>query len=681
MNKQLSLEQIINCGVETSAASTMLPQINQWLSSLAAADCWQHLTQQILKPNHPFALHELLYNTTFSEWDSSQGPPPAWFPSDKQIQATNIAALMGELKVNSYPELHTWSVQNRAEFWKLMIQRLGIRFREKYTQIVDRPQGVESPQWLVNARFNIVESCFQAPPEHPAIIFQPPGGSLFTLTYGELHALTNRVANGLVAAGFHPGDAIAIYMPMTAESVAIYLGIVKAGCVVVSIADSFAADEIATRLRLSKAQGIFTQDWLLRSDKQLPLYSQVVDADAPKAIVLPSGASVDIKLRPGDLSWSDFLSENKIFDAITVSASTYTNILFSSGTTGEPKAIPWNQTTPIKCAADGHLHQDIHPQDVVAWPTNLGWMMGPWLIYASLINQATIALYYGVPTERGFGQFVQDARVNMLGVVPSLVSSWRSTACMEGFDWSQVKAFSSTGECSNAQDMLFLMSLAGYRPIIEYCGGTEIGGGYITGTLVQPCAPSTFTTPAMGLDFVILDESGQPNNKGEVWLIPPAIGLSTELLNRNHHQVYFAHTPHLPGFPSPLRRHGDQMEHFPNGYYHAHGRVDDTMNLGGIKVSSVEIEQILNAEPGVRETAAIAISPLGGGPSQLVIYVVLAPEFPQDKEKLMNSFQALLRQHLNPLFKISELTFVEALPRTASNKVMRRLLREQYAKI
>ncbi|NEO34219.1 MAG: AMP-binding protein [Symploca sp. SIO3C6] len=681
MNKQLSLEQMVNCGLVTTTAEAMLPQINQWLSSLPAADCWQRLIQQILKPNHPLAMHELLYNTTFSEWDRSQGPPPAWFPSNEQIQATNIAALMHQLNLSSYPELHTWSVQNRAEFWKVMIQRLGIRFREKYTQILDLSQGVESPQWLVNARLNIADSCFQAPANRPAIIFQSPGSSLFTLTYGELHALTNRVANGLVAAGFHCGDAIAIYMPMTAESVAIYLGIVKAGCVVVSIADSFASEEITARLRLSKAQGIFTQDWLLRSGKQLPLYTQVVDACAPKAIVLPSGASVGIQLRPGDLSWEDFLSAKELFDAVSTSASTYTNILFSSGTTGEPKAIPWNQTTPIKCAADGHLHQDIHPQDVVAWPTNLGWMMGPWLIYASLINRATIALYYGVPTERGFGQFVQDAGIKILGVVPSLVSTWKTTACMQGMNWSNLKAFSSTGECSNAQDMLFLMSLASYRPIIEYCGGTEIGGGYLTGTLVQPCAPSTFTSPALGLDFVILDEEGHPSNKGEVFLIPPAIGLSTELLHRDHHQVYFADTPHLRVFPSPLRRHGDQIERLPNGYYHAHGRVDDSMNLGGIKVSSVEIEQVLNAKSGVCETAAITISPLGGGPSQLAIYVVLAPEFPKDKEKLMTSFQTLLRQHLNPLFKIRDLIFVEALPRSASNKVMRRLVREQYAKI
>ncbi|MGK7873035.1 MAG: AMP-binding protein [Xenococcaceae cyanobacterium] len=686
MAKQLSLEQIVTCGVEKTTAAAMLLQINQWLFSLPATECWQRLTRQILKPHHPFLLHELLYETTFSGWDASLGPPPAWFPSHEQIQATNIAALMHELKIDSYPELHAWSAQNRAEFWKMMIQRLGIRFREKYTEILDLSHGVESPRWLVSARFNIVESCFQAPEDDPAIVFGRSGDSLSTLTYGELHALTNRVANGLIDAGFHPGDAIAIDMPMTAESVAIYLGIVKAGCTVVSIADSFAADEIATRLRLSGTKGIFTQDYILRAGKQLPLYAKVVNADAPRAIVLASASSPSVELRHGDIPWDDFLSPNHQFDAVPAHPSDYTNILFSSGTTGEPKAIPWTQTTPLKCAVDGHLHHDIHPGEVVAWPTNLGWMMGPWLIYASLVNRGIIALYYGTPTERGFGQFVQDAGVNMLGVVPSLVSAWKTTACMQGLDWSALKAFSSTGECSNPQDMLFLMSLAGYRPIVEYCGGTEIGGGYITGTLVQPSAPSSFTTPAMGLDFVILDEDGYPADKGELFIISPSIGLSTELLNKDHHQVYFADTPPHPLSPSPslplstvpLRRHGDQMERLPKGYYRAHGRADDTMNLGGIKVSSAEIEQTLNAEEGIRETAAIAVSPPEGGPIQLVIYAVVAPDVQKDKETLMASLQGAIGQRLNPLFKIRDLAIVETLPRTASNKVMRRVLRDQY---
>ena len=230
--------------------------------------------------------------------------------------------------------------------------------------------------------------------------------------------------------------------------------------------------------------------------------------------------------------------------------------------------------------------------------------------------------------------------------------------------------------------MLFLMSLAGYRPVIEYCGGTEIGGGYITGTLVQPAAPSVFTTPALGLEFLMFDEGGQPSDNGEVFLISPSVGLSTSLLNRDHHQVYFEGTPKMPPdgrCPNvPLRRHGDQVERLRGNYYRIHGRVDDTMNLGGIKVSSAEIEQTLNLEAGIQETAAIAVSPPGGGPSQLVIYVVLLENVDMERASLKTALRMAIRQHLNPLFRIHDVVIVDGLPRTASNKVMRRILRNNY---
>ena len=213
------------------------------------------------------------------------------------------------------------------------------------------------------------------------------------------------------------------------------------------------------------------------------------------------------------------------------------------------------------------------------------------------------------------------ARVNVLGLVPSIVKAWRSDDRMRGLDWSAIKCFGSTGEASNATDYLYLMMLAGYRPVIEYCGGTEIGGGYLTGTLVQPASPATFSTPALGSQLVLLDEHGQATDNGEVYLVPPTLGYSLTLLNRDHHEVYFAGTP-----PGPdgqlLRRHGDQIERLPGGYFRALGRVDDTMNLGGIKVSSAEIERVLDGVPGVLRTAAVAINPPGGGPSELVVFVV-----------------------------------------------------------
>jgi acetyl-CoA synthetase len=608
--------------------------------------------------------------------EKQESPMPAWTPSPEFIDTTNMAWLMRRAGVASFESLHAWSVRNREAFWALAIERLGVRFQRPFSRVADLSAGVESPRWLVDARFNIVESCFAAPAHSPAIIHQAEGGELKMTSFGELEALTGLVAASLRRRGFKLGDSLAIIMPMTAESVAIYLGIIKAGCVVVSIADSFRPKEIATRLRLAEAVAVFTQDVIIRGRKELPLYANLIEAAAPPAIVLPAKDRIKVPMRADDCDWQEFLKGQSQFETAARNPEDHLNILFSSGTTGEPKAIPWTHTTPIKCAADAHFHQNVKPGDVLVWPTNIGWMMGPWLIFASLLNRATMGLYYGAPTNREFGCFVRDAKATMLGVVPSMVKTWRNTGCIEALDWSSIQLFSSTGECSNADDMRWLMALAGGKPVIEYCGGTEIGGGHITGTVTRPCVPGAFNTPALGLDFVILDDKGLPAENGELFIIPPSIGLSTTLLKQDHHEVYFADTPRGP-HGEMLRRHGDQTEKLPNGYWRGRGRADDTMNLGGIKISSAEIEHTVRTVPDVTDAAAIAVAS-EQGPSRLVIYTVCSGTRASQKDVLAAAMQKALRRELNPLFKIHDIVIIPALPRTASNKVLRRVLRDRY---
>jgi acetyl-CoA synthetase len=601
---------------------------------------------------------------------------PAWVPSPDFIQTTNIAWLMRRTGMKSYESLHAWSVQHLEEYWKLAIERLGVSFRRPFDRILDLSDGLEQPRWLPGAKYNIVESCFGAPADSPAIIYQAEGGPLASITVGELIALAMRVAANLTRHGFQANDRLAIVMPMTVESVAIYLGIILAGCVAVGIADSFQPKEIATRLRAARVTGVFTQDFQVRGVKALALYANIIEADSPPAIVLPAKERLSLALRKGDLGWSEFLEPADHFEPVLREPSDPITILFSSGTTGEPKAIPWTQSTPIKSAADAHFHQDVHPGDVLVWPTNLGWMMGPWLVFGSLVNRATIGLFYGAPTGAEFGRFVQDAKATMLGVVPSLVRTWRDTNCLRDVNWQNLKVLTSTGECSHPDDMDWLMALAGRRPVIEYCGGTEIGGAYITGTVTKPCVPATFNTAALGLDFVILDEREMPADNGEAFVVPPSIGLSNSVLNSDHHEIYFAGTPPGPD-GQVLRRHGDEMQNLGDGYWRALGRADDTMNLSGIKVSSAEIEQVLQSVPRVKETAAIAISP-DGGPSQLIIYAACSAGPPVLKGVLQNSMQNCIKRDLNPLFRIHDLVLVDALPRTPSNKVMRRVLRDRY---
>jgi len=600
----------------------------------------------------------------------------SWKPSDKIVKNSNIYKMMLKNGLKNYDALWKWSVENKTGFWSQTVENLNIKLQKNYSNIVDVSHGVEQAQWLKGAKLNIVDSCFQNTDDSLALIFQKENGKSEKYSQIQLEHLVNRIANSLRQAGIKKGDFIAIDMPMTLEAVAIYLAGIKAGNPVVTIADSFTTNEIEIRLKITNPKLIFTQDVLQRAGKTLPLYKKVIEANAPKSIVTKV-SDENISLRKSDLYFHDFLVDNSHFESVIQDPDDIITILFSSGTTGEPKAIPWTHTTPIKSASDAYYHHNIQKDDVICWPTNLGWMMGPWLVFAALINKASVALYYGAPMGEEFGAFIQDTNVTMLGVVPSIVRNWKNSSCMEGFNWQSIKCFSSTGEASNAEEMEYLMKLGDHKPIIEYCGGTEIGGGYVTSTMVQPNIASTFSTQALGGEFVLLNENHEMSNKGEMFLIPPIMGLSNSLLNRNHHNVYYKNIPKYNG--KVLRKHGDELEQLFNGYYRAQGRADDAMNLGGIKVSSIQIEKVINQLEFIKESAAIAVSPKNGGPGRLVIYYVERNTLLNSKERLQKA-KEIIRNQLNPLFKISDLVKMESLPRTASGKVMRRKLRSAYNK-
>jgi acetyl-CoA synthetase len=677
MNKLITVEQLQLNGISSDATVSLSEKINKVLSSLPTDIAWQAISKKLLNNQYSFSLHLFIFKTLFPEWPNKLESAAAWTPEPHVIETTNLFYFMSEIKINSLKNFHTWTTRYYEIFWEKMLNKLNIPFHQLPHKICDLSNGIEKPEWLKGAKLNIIESCFQAQRDKPALIYQTQSAELKIMTYAALNELSNQVANSLIKMGFNKNDNIAIAMPMNPYAIAIYLGIIKMGGVVVSIAESFSAEEIHIRLKITRAKAIFTQDIIQRDNKQFPLYQKIIVAAAPVAIVLPYLDNVNLSLRDKDIEWKYFLEENTHFDAVSCDPMAHCNILFSSGTTGTPKAIPWNHTTAIKAATDAYLHQNIQSNDIIAWPTSLGWMMGPWLVFAGLINQATIALSIHAPQSRLFGEFIQNAKVTILGVVPSLVAQWRQSKCIEGLNWDTIKLFSSSGECSNPEDMLYLMWLANYKPIIEYCGGTEIGGAYISSTVCEKNYPSLFTSATMGLDFILISETGEPTDSGEVALIPPSMGLSTELLNAEHHDIYFANMPSLARYPL-LRRHGDYLRKLPHDLYCALGRVDDTMNIGGIKISSAEIERVLVGIPHVIETAAIAINLASPGPSHLVIFASVDDIKSTLQETLKANMQSRINQHLNPLFKIYDIVLINELPKTASNKIMRRTLRSQY---
>ncbi|CAL4927905.1 unnamed protein product [Urochloa decumbens] len=662
----------------------------------------------VLRPEHPHALHQLVYYSVYAGWDrAARGPPPYWFPSPIDCKQTNLGRLMEENgpkllgssykdPISSFNHFYRFSVENQEVYWSMVLKQLAVKFQQEPKAILSTSdRSNKGGTWLQGAVLNIAECCLLPCPslkrtdDSTAIIWRDEGlddHPVNRMSLKELRSQVITVANALDTM-FQKGDRIAIDMPMTCDAVIIYLAIVLGGFVVVSIADSFAPQEIGTRMAVSKAKAIFTQDFIIRGGKKVPLYSRVVQGTSSKAVVIPAtGGYLGVTLRNGDVSWKDFLSRaagrSSIYSAAYQSADAITNILFSSGTTGEPKAIPWTQLAPIRCAADTWAHLDVQPQDIGCWPTNLGWVMGPIILYSCFLNGATLALYHGSPLGRDFCKFVQDAGVTVLGSVPSLVKSWKAGNYAKGLDWTKIRVLGTTGEASDIDDNLWLTSRTSYKPIVECCGGTELASSYIQGSLLQPQAFGAFSGASMSTGFVILDEQGTPYPDdvpcaGEVGLFPLYFGATNWLLNADHNKVYFDGMPIYKG--RQLRRHGDIVQRTVGGYYIVQGRADDTMNLGGIKTSSVEIERVCNrADEGLLETAAVSIKPAGGGPEHLAILAVLKDRSAQyDVNLLKSKFQRAIQKNLNPLFKVSYVKIVPQFPRTASNKLLRRVLRDQ----
>ncbi|XP_062082791.1 probable CoA ligase CCL12 [Humulus lupulus] len=710
---EVGVEDLVKAGLSTEEAKyfqRVLEDIVNGAKGLDPSEVWREVVaRRLLKPSHPHELHQLLYHSVYANWDvSTRGPPLYWFPSLHQSKTTNLGRLMekygsevlGPLykdPITSFSLFRKFSVQQPEAYWSIVLKELSVSFQEAPKCILDSAdKSKRSGSWLPGSVLNIAECCLlptsypMKRDDSPAIVWRDEGyddSEVNVLTLKELREKVMLVANALDAM-FSKGDAIAIDMPMTVNAVVIYLAIILSGFVVVSIADSFAAKEIATRLRVSNAKAIFTQDFILRGGRKFSLYSRVVDAAPHKAIVLPvNGSNLGLQLREQDISWEKFISNvsnqarSNHYTPFYQPVDSLINILFSSGTTGEPKAIPWTQLSPLRCAADTWAHIDAQVGDVFCWPTNLGWVMGPVLLFSSFLSGATLALYHGSPLGHGFGKFVQDSGVTILGTVPSLVKAWKNTQCMKGLDWTKIKVFASTGEASNVDDDLWLSSQAYYQPIIECCGGTELASSYIQGSLVQPQAFGAFSTAAMTVGLVILDENGIPypdkqECTGEVGLFPLYLGATDRLLNADNEKVYFKGMPLYNGMS--LRRHGDILKRTAGGFFIVHGRADDTMNLGGIKTSSIEIERVCNrADESVMETAAVSVAPVSGGPEQLVMFVVLKSGHNNEAERLKKKFSKAIQSNLNPLFKVSFVKIVEEFPRTASNKLLRRVLRDQ----
>ena len=704
--KQISIAELEDLGA--ADAKTLAQVANEFLAqagddhSKLAVSIWDQLRTLVIKPEHPVAVKRALFDAAYADWDQAKlGPRPVWRPDDAIKRGTNIQAVMDERGFGDFASLHAWSIEHGQEFWGYMLERLGILFDLKHGKIIDLSDP-RKPRWMPGAKLNIANSFFLADPDEIALIYQHEGGQLRQISYGELNEFSNRIANGLARQGIGVGDYVAIDMPMNIKAIAAYIACMKAGCPVVCLADSFNAADIELRLRQipRAAAAIFTQD-VCGGKLAFPLYSKIVEtSSAPRAIVATNTNELTDLLRPEDISWERFIKgTSSEFVPVQLDPQHHLNVIFSSSTSSgkekeggrpkAPKAIPWLAHTAIKSAVDAHLHHNLGPGRILNWPTNLGWMMGPYSVIGTLINKGTLAVFDGSPVSAEFGEFVSKANVTTLGTVPAMAQRWTDSGSIAGCDWSSIELFSSTGSPSNPLTYFHLMSLVpGFAPVIEYCGGTEIGGSYNSSSLHHKAAPSMFTTPLLGTELAFPREmyGNDEFAQGEVAIVMrngvgecPPMGLSTELLNFPHEQTYFGRNARTPqGYP--LREHGDVYVRHPGGFMQSDGRADDGININGIKTSSTELEGFIKdaALAAVADVVVVAARPAGGGEDLVVVFVVPASGTQIADDELLAQLKQAVRARNPQLAKINAVELADEIPRTASNKIRRAWLRDSW---
>ncbi|HQU81932.1 MAG TPA: AMP-binding protein [Pyrinomonadaceae bacterium] len=357
-------------------------------------------------------------------------------------------------------------------------------------------------------------------------------------------------------------------------------------------------------------------------------------------------------------------------------------ILYTSGTTGKPKGIAHTHCGfPVKAAQDMAFGTDVGVGTRISWVTDIGWMMGPWLIYGALINGATICIYDGAPdyphADRMW-EFCAKHRVEILGISPTLVRSLATKGddLPKRHDLSSLRAFASTGEPWNPAPWWWLFETVGNSelPIINYSGGTEISGGILMGNPLLPIKPCSFPAPCLGIDVAILDEQGNQVEKGKVGELSirkPWIGMARGFWNESERylETYWNRFDNI-------WVHGDWALQDADGHFYILGRSDDTLKVAGKRVGPAEVESLLVAHPWVNEAAVIGVPDEIKGTAMVAFCVLNGEE--TSLFELRTELKELVAKDMGKPLAPSKIIFVPALPKTRNAKVMRRVIRSAY---
>jgi acetyl-CoA synthetase len=611
----------------------------------------------------------------------------AWTPTPERIAQANVTRLMRAVGVDTIDELRAWSVADVDRYWDLAVRDLGIPFDEPYSAVRDSSGGVEWTTWFTDGRLNIARACvdrWRDAPEtahQPAVIHEAEDGTVLTLTFAQLGDAVDRAAAGLRTQGIGKGDAVAVYLPMMAEAVVAAYAIAKVGALYVPLVSGFAPAAIAARLRDAEVKLVFTADWSWRRGKRVPmkpsLDAALADSPTVRTVVVVDRPGSSGERGPLDLGWAAFAPA--VHEPVLTEPTSAEDPLllgYTSGTTGKPKgAVHTHAGFLVKVASEVAYEFDVRRGDVFCWITDMGWVMGPLSTFGAHALGATLLLYEGSPDTPDHGRLWQLAerhRVTMLGVSPTLIRALKphGDEAHRAADLSSIRTFGATGEPWNEDPYRWLSERVGRGriPIINFSGGTEVGGSFLAPYPVEPIKPCSLGGPSLGMDVDVFGPDGRPvrGEMGELVCKQPWPAMTRGVWKAPERYID-SYWSMFPGY----WRHGDWATVDSDGQWFLHGRSDEAINVAGKRVGPAEVEGVLVGHDAVAEAAVIGVPDEHKGEA---IWCFWTPSDPAGADVSADLRSEVGRQMGKP-FTPGRVMRVSELPKTRSAKIMRRAIR------
>ncbi|XXX75674.1 acetate--CoA ligase [Sorangium sp. So ce134] len=597
----------------------------------------------------------------------------------------------------AYEALYRESIEQPDAFWRR--EAGDLVFRTPWTTTSD--WSLPHAKWFLGATLNVTESCLDrhlttATKNKAAIIWEGEHGATRTLTYAQLHRETLLLANALKRLGIEKGDRVAIYMGMVPEVAVAMLACARLGAVHTVVFGGFAADALRDRIHDSQAKLVITQDGAYRRGQVVPLKATV-----DKALAQPEAKSATrvivyqhlgsercaVQMTEGrDVFWHDLLSQAAPSCEPTIVDSEHPLfILYTSGSTGKPKGV---LHTTAGYLVGVHVTTkyvfDLRDDDVYWCTADVGWVTGhSYIVYGPLSNGATCLMYEGAPNFPDWGRFwrlIEKHGVTILYTAPTAIRAFMR----QGDEWpaksdlSSLRLLGSVGEPINPEAWIWYhRTIGGGRcPIVDTWWQTETGAIMMT-TLPGAAysKPGSTGLPIFGVVPEVVTKDGKPVAAGEGGLLVlkkpwPSMLRTVWGDDERFRRQYFSDVEGCYFTGDGARRDED-------GYYWVVGRIDDVLNVAGHRIGTAEIESALVSHPAVAEAAAVG-RPDDLKGQALVVFVSLRPGFAAGPE-----LQAKLGEHvakeIGKFARPDAIRFADALPKTRSGKIMRRLLKDVAA--